>query len=242
MITPKLSPVLALFLALAVSNSAALAVSPFTETFDTDDANWLDGASGTPTYNATGGVGDSGFISYAAPAFNSGAGGFGDPLTILFRGNGSDDASGDAFVGDWLSGGIGEFSVAVRHNNATPLNLFARFDAGFGAGASLANDAGLYSIAPDTWTTITIPIVDSNPPFLSYGAAGPSPVGFTTVFSSIQSLQLGFYLPANTDFDNLRMDIDNVAVAVPEVSSLTLIGLGMGAATMLAVARRRRVN
>ncbi|CAN0453586.1 unnamed protein product, partial [Ectocarpus fasciculatus] len=91
--------------ALVLTASSALAVSTFTETFDTDDSDWLNGISAAPSYQATGGVGNTGFISYSPAAFNSGAGGFSDPLQILFRGNDSDDASGDAFVGDWLTDG-----------------------------------------------------------------------------------------------------------------------------------------
>jgi hypothetical protein len=218
-------------LASALTAGSALAVSTFTETFDTDASNWLDGVSAAPTWNASGGVGDSGHISYLAPFFNSGSGGFGDPLRLMFRGNAADDASGGAFVGDWIADGVLTLSVAVRHNHSSALNLYTRI-AGFGgAGASLANSA-IYTIAPDTWTTITIPITDANPPFVSYGASN-----FEGVFSNVQNLQIGLYLPANTDFAALRMDLDDVAVLVPEPASLGMVGLGLGT---LMLGRRRR--
>lgn len=206
---------------------SALAVTVFTETFDSGAANWLNGASAAPTYFATGGVGDSGYISYTPAPFNSGSGGFGDPLQIMFRANASADASGDAFVGDWLGGGIIYLTFDVIHNYTDPLNAYARIAGTGGAGASIAN---IYTIAPNTWTTITIPITDSNPPFISYGSSN-----FNGVFSNVQNLQFGLYLPANTEFTGLTMGIDNVSV-VPEPGSVALAGLGLG---LLALRRSR---
>lgn len=230
MITNKLSILLGSMLALTASSS--FAIVSFTETFNTDASNWLNGESTAPTYHATGGVEDSGYISYTPADFNSGAGGFGDPLALFFRGNASADASGDAFVGNWLADNVQTFSVAVRHNYSSDLTFYSRI-AGFGgAGASLANDA-LYTIAPNTWTTITIAIEDSNPPFASYGSSS-----FSGVFSNVQNLQLGMYLPANTDFSGLTMGIDNVGVAVPEPSTYALI-TGVAVAGMLLLRRRK---
>ncbi len=219
---------------LAASGSASGAVVTFTETFNTNASNWLNGASAAPTYNATGGIGDSGFISYTS-TFTSGATGSfpgADPLQLLFRGNNAADASGDAFVGNWLSDGVLSLSVAVRHNYTTALDLYVRLDAGSGRAASLAPS---YTIEPNVWTTFTIPITDSNPPFLSYGAGI-----YSNVFNSIQNVQFGLYVPASTTFTNLRMDLDNVTVnTVPEPSAaISLLG-GVG---LLLLHRRRRVN
>ncbi len=233
----QLLPQLVCASALALAAVSASAVTTFTETFDTGTSGWLTGTSAAPSYNASGGVGDSGYISFTS-SFTSGATGpFGaPPLQILFRGNDAANASGDAFVGNWLEGGIQSFSLAIRHNHSEALSLYARFDAGAGRAASLAYDAQ-YRIEPGTWTTLTVAITDGNPPFLSYGAGN-----FSSVFSNIANLQLGLYVLPSTTFTDLRLDIDNVAItAVPEPASLGLFALG-GLATLGAVRRRRRVQ
>ena len=214
-------------LALACLTASASAVTSFTETFNTNASNWLNGASAAPTYSSTGGVSNSGFVSYTSTFSSAATGSFGaSPLQILFRGNSGSSASGGAFTGNWITSGVESITVSVRHNYTTSLNLYARLDAGSGRAASLA-DTSLYAVAPNTWTTISIPIVDTNPPFLSYGAGT-----FSTVFSNIQNVQLGFYLPASTTFTNFEMAVDNIAVTVPEPASFALAALGLGALTL----------
>jgi hypothetical protein len=213
----------------AFASGSAFAVTNYTETFNTGASNWLTGISTAPTYHATGGVGDSGYISFTPADFNSGSGGFGDPLQLMFRANANADASADAFVGNWMGSGVISLTLTVQHNYTESLNLYARFAGTAGAGASLANDI-VFSIAPNTWTTVTIPIVDSNPPFTSYGSSN-----FAGVFTNVQNLQIGLYLPADTDFSGLTMSIDNVTIAVPEPTSAILAMTGLG---LLACRRR----
>jgi len=222
-------PAVALASLLAISSASA--VTSFTETFNTNASGWINGANGAVTYNSNGGVGNSGYISYTSTFTSGASGSFGaPPLALLLRGN-NGAASGSAFAGDWVASGVTSLTVSVMHNYTSDLTLYARLDAGSGRAASLASD-GAYTVAPNTWTTITIPIIDSNPPFLSYGAGT-----FSTVFSNIQNVQLGFYVPANTTFTNFTISADNISLnAVPEPASL-----GLAAAGALGfLARRRR--
>lgn len=224
-------------LAVASATNSAFAVTNYTETFNTNASNWLNVDSTAPTYYSSGGVDGSGYISHTRTFTSLASGPFGaPPLQVMMRGNDAANASGDAFVGNWLADGVESLTVAVRHNYTSTLNLYARLDAGGGAAASLAFDPA-FAIAPNTWTTITIPIVNSNPPFLSYGSAGSVPgAGFNTIFSSMDNLQIGFYLPASTSFTDLTFDLDNVNV--PEPASLGVLALG---AVGLLGRRRRKV-
>ncbi|RYD47225.1 MAG: PEP-CTERM sorting domain-containing protein [Verrucomicrobiaceae bacterium] len=132
-------------------------------------------------------------------------------------------------MGNWITSGVETLTLSVRHNNATKLDFYLRIAASAppGAGASLTTG---FSIAPNTWTDVTIPIVNSTSSFSSYGAGD-----FNTVFAGVQNIQFGFYLPEGT-YTNLTMDIDNVGVTVPEPSA-ALMGC---AALGLAFIRRRR--
>lgn len=208
--------------------TTAGAVTTFTETFDTGANGWLNGASGAPTYESTGGVGNSPYLSYTSTFTSGASGSFGaPPLQLLMRANSANDASGDAFVGNWIADGVQSFTLTLRHNYSSSLDFYVRIAGAGGAGASLATG---YSVPSNTWTTISFPISDGNPPFLSYGASD-----FNGVFTNVQNLQLGLYVPASTTFTDLKMDIDNVGITVPEPSSCVLLGLGS-----LALLRRRR--
>ncbi len=222
---------------LAASVGTASAVSGFTETFNTNASGWLNNASGAPTWNATGGIDNSGYISYLSSPTSGASGPFGaPPLLTLFRGNDAANASGDAFVGNWLASDakVVSLTLSIRHDYTSTLHLYTRLDAGGGAAASLAYNTE-YAIAPNTWTTITIPIVEGNPPFLSYGAGT-----YNSVFSSIQNLQIGLYVPASTTFTNLNVGIDNVKVAVVPEPHEYALGLA-GLIAVIIVARRRRL-
>jgi hypothetical protein len=210
---------LSLALFTATPRATALIV-PFTEDFTSGASNWLNGASAAPTWSATGGVDDGGYLS--APGAIS-AGGFG---TIVFRGNAAADASGDAFVGNWLTGGVSTFSAFVRHDAPVALNFYARLDAGAGRAASSLD----FSVPVGGWFQLNIPITEAS--FQSYGAAGTGTAAFNSVFSGIQNVQIALSTSQDpsTAGQTYNVSLDRVAT-VPEphtLSMLTLAALGFG--------------
>ncbi len=202
--------------------SGALLV-PFTEDFTAGASGWLNGSSAAPTWSATGGVDGGGYISSTATMSSAGFG------AALFRGNASSDASGDAFAGNWLTGGVSVFSAYVRHDALQALDIFARLDAGAGAAASSV----FFNIPANEWFQIALPIVDSPTSFQSYGAAGPA--GFSTVFSTIQNIQ--FFAATNSPAGTYTFSLDKVS-SVPEPGIVGL--LGFGAALLAWHGARRR--
>jgi hypothetical protein len=203
-----------------VSNAFGLASLPFIENFASGNANWATSNSAVfANWLGSGGVDGGGYISANATVTLSDFG------FITFRGNDANNASGDAFVGNWISGGVTSLSAYVRHNAPINLNVYARLDAGSGRAGSGVD----FSLAPNTWTQISIPIADSPSSFQSYGAAGPG--GFTTVFSGIQNVQ--FALSASQDASLsgqvYTLDLDRISV-VPEPGP---IGLAAGAGLLL---------
>ena len=217
-------------LAVLIGDGQAVSVLPFTEGFNNGASNWLNGGSQTPNYASNGGLSNSGYISTSATIDTTGFG------PIIFRGNNSTSASDKAFVGDWLSAGVSEFSAYVWHDAPVALNFYARFDRGQGNAASSNN----HLVAPSTWTLLKIPIVNSLGStwqvFQSYGAAGST--GFSAIFSSINNVQiaLGASQDPSTHGQTYTVGLDRVSI-VPEPGTGILMGI---AAIALAQGRRNR--
>ncbi len=212
-------------LALAGGGTEAFAgVTPFEETFGAGSANWVNGQSAPLDWVTNGSGIDGPYVSTTANFANQLEG---DRVTI-FRGDAALGASGGAFVGDWLTAGLDEFSFFIRHDFQSPLFFFARF-------ASPTNFPGTVGISvtpvmPNTWTEITIEI-DPNSPFII--PEGP-PGTFEATFGNIGNLQIGLEVPAAlAGFPgDVRFDLDSVA-SIPAPGTLAVLALGL-------VRRRRR--
>ncbi|MEM0914612.1 MAG: PEP-CTERM sorting domain-containing protein [Planctomycetota bacterium] len=211
-----------------LATSPALAVTnPFTESFDTDAANWGTNVASTPaTHVATGGAIDNGgYISTVFDFSGTSAG----QTPVLFRGQDELGSSGGAFEGNYIADGVTEYSMYVRHNAPTPLTFFTRF-------ASAVNFPGgtaieFVPVLPNQWTEIVFAIDPSNPEFVSF-----SGTSFGAVFSSIGHVQPGIEVPAALGGANTQItfDLDEVTI-VPEPATLGLAALGG-----LAMLTRRR--
>jgi len=219
------SKILLLAIAFAVAHvlEVRALIVPFTEDFSSGNANWLTGTSSNAPWFSSGGVDGGGYISSTATMTSSGFG------AALFRGNAASDASGDAFVGNWLTGGVTLFTAFIKHDAGFNLDIFARLDAGAGSAASTV----FFSVPTGQWFEISVPIVDSASSFQSYGAAGPT--GFNTVFANIQNVQ--FFASTNSTAGTYNFSLDNVSV-VPEPRTVGLLGLGV-ALLAWRVCRRR---
>jgi hypothetical protein len=210
-------------LMLVCAPSVGALIVPFTEEFSANASGWLTGASQSPTWNATGGADGGAYISTTATMTPTGFG------AALFRGNATSDASGDAFVGNWLSGGVTLFTAFLKHDSPQALDLFVRLDAGAGAAASSV----FFSVPSNQWFQMSVPIVNSPTSFQSFGAAGPS--GFSTVFANIQNVQ--FFASPNSPAGTFRFDLDKVST-VPEPGTIGLVALS--AIVLLSISLRRR--
>ncbi len=215
-----------LALALLGQHSALAVTVPFTEDYSTNDADWKDVANGNVDYFAAGGIGGSGYIS-TVRTFTA------NPTTAqtVFRAHDSFDSSGDAFVGNWQSAGVTEFSHWIRHDAATELSFSTRFATSANSpGANAVSSLGLIA-QPNVWTEIVIPISPA-----AIAPEGPPSV-FDDVFQNLGNLQV---TARPTDDGNLntpiRFDLDRVSI-VPEPTSSALLA---GAALVLAGYRRRR--
>jgi PEP-CTERM motif len=212
----------------AMADSTAATV-PFEESFSVDAANWKNSASTDPTYVATGGSDGSGFIETAF-AFTSSA----STTPVLFRGHDSFDASGDAFVGDWIADGITKLRAKVRHNAPQPLNFFARIASPFSFPGAVAIDFA--PVSPNVWTEVEFDISAASSQFVSFEGTD-----FATVFSDVGNVQFGVDAPEAlvSDTTQYTYQLDQVAI-VPEPASW-LLALGLAGFGCLS-RRIRRVG
>lgn len=213
---------------LTIVSAAAATTVPFTEAFASDAAGWRNGPdTAAADWIGAGGADGGGHIRQPFNFVNSVPGPQGP---VLFRAEDEDNASGGAFIGDWIADGVTALTAWVRHDATVPVNFFVRF-------AGPANFPGATAvsfapIAPGAWTPIAIGIDPFNPQFVSFEGTD-----FNTVFSNIGHVQVGVAVPdALAGVDQIfDFDLDLVTIT-PEPSSAALLALGLLAAAGL---RRR---
>lgn len=214
---------------LTIASTALVAsgsVTPFTETFESGDSNWTDAAFAPAAWHATGSMDNSAYISGSVDLNNAGP--FG--MTVL-RGHGDLNASGGAFVGNYLASGVTTIEFDIRQNSGFDLGLALRV-------ASPANSPALnvnadQLVASGQWVHLSFDLFFGNPLMTIEGP--PTPEFYNAIMSSIGNLQVsaarpdGLTTPLITDFD-----LDNVQIT-PTPGGAALLGLGC-----LGAMRRRR--
>lgn len=218
-----------LVIASAAGIAAAGVTNPYTENFEAGANGWTDIAGGALNEVATGGVDGSAYVN-TAYSFNGSADG---DLAVLFRGNApGQNASGGAFAGDWIAGGVTNLSFDIRHNGPAPLTFFARIATNtFGAPFPAAVAVNFAPVFAGGFTTVSIDINPANPAFVTFEESS-----FETIFSNVGFIQIGVLTPDGfgvnpAEFD---FDLDNVRIVPAPGAFSVLAGLG------LAATRRRR--
>ena len=215
----------ALFALLASVFPASALIVPFTEDFTSSNASWATGNSSVAAgWSPTGGVDDGGFITSSGTVATSGFG------AIVFRGNAATNASGGAFVGNWIGGGVTTFSAYIWHDAPVALNFYARLDAGAGrAGSSID-----FSVPSSNWFQLEVPLVDAPTSFQSYGAGS-----FTSVFTNIQNVQIALSTNQTPGIVGqvVNVGLDRVSV-VPEPSTWALLLFSAGCLVFSVLPRR----
>ena len=213
------------FALLGLSASGALAVTnPFSESFDASSANWSSASAFTSmTHVASGGVANTGYASNAGVSFTGQAAG---AQPILARAQSNFNSSNNEFFGNWITSGVSELSLSVRHNVATPVTFFVRFAPAAGPGA-VAVIPGV--VQPNTWTPISLAITQATP-FIYEGT------NFQVAFSDVSRIQIGVLVDETiaNQAGPFAFGVDGAAIT-PAPGAMGILG-----ALGLLAARRRR--
>jgi hypothetical protein len=216
----KLASTAAALAALCIAGNASALTVPFTEDFTSDVSGWEDAGNAPLTWNAAGGPGGS---SYASTEFSYF--GFSNPFgggPVMFRGSQGDNASGGAFVGDWIAGGVAAVTAWVYQETGVPLTFFVRVATNFNFPGAVINDD--VAVPSGVWTQIAIPIETTVPP------CNEETVPCAQSFATVGNIQFGTNAPsALTGLDeSFVLAIDQVSlVAVPEPGTTALLGAGL---------------
>ena len=204
-----------MFLIMSPYSTGLAAPTVVTEDF-ADNANWLSGSFGSLTLVATGGPDNGSYVSHDAAFRDIGQG-------TIYRGHDDFDASGDAFVGNWIAEQYAELSMFVRHSAPVAVNYFVRL-----AAPSNFPAAGVVSfvpVMPDVWTELGFDVSSDSHQFTTFEGSD-----FDTVFSNVGNLQIAVSVPAGFESDSAQFtfDLDKVSLAsVPEPTSLVLLVGGL---------------
>ena len=215
--------------AVLTAAGSASAISPFTETFPTGDANWRGDTNAVALgYTPTGGVGaeQDGFVSSSFNFVDSTGGGFGGGVQTLFRGEAFNNASNGAFVGNYNN--LDAVSFWVRHDFTEPVNFFIRLSSAINFPS--VNFQAPNAVQPNTWTEIVAPLDASQ--WVLTGTP------FEAVLADIGNFQLGVDRLDQSNLPGLdqeiTFDLDRVTL-VPTPGVAAMLGLAG-----LAACRRRR--
>lgn len=206
--------------------TASASVVPFTEDFESGANNWVAGSFAPLTWNATGALDGSAYVTGTTDLNTAG------PFGIaLLRGQDDQDSSGDAFVGNYLASGITTVSFDIRHNAGIDLDISLRVAGSGNFPAFAVQTGGL--VASGQWTTLTFDLSFANPLVTIEGP--PSQAAFDAVMQQVGNLQVSTFRPDGLITPLLvDVDLDNVTI-VPSPGGMAILGLGL-----LGVARRRR--
>jgi hypothetical protein len=218
----------AALLATSIAAEGRAVVVPFVENFPADAAGWLDSGQLPVDWEASGGPDGSSYVAAELNYFGFEAPFGGGP--VVLRANDSANASGDAFVGDWLAAGVATVRAWVRHDTGEELTYFVRIatPANF-PGAVIDDDEAVPS---GVWTQIEFEIDLATCESESGG-------GCEDILGDVGNLQIGT-LPSEalTLVDmSFTHDLDQVELQAPEPAQAALAAVG---GLLLAAARRRR--
>jgi len=208
MIRTGLKHTIFLSVVLAVlATRASFGVVEYTETFSTNSANWRISDTITPMTWVSGGGPSGPSDAYVSATNISFVGAVTGQLRTVARGHDAYNSSADAFVGNWRTSGVAQFSVSLRHNVGVPVKVGVRFASSMNFPGAVAESPVL--VESGEWVTLVVPIATNNEGFVSFEGSS-----FTNVFANIGNVQVLLYVPDGFagEAGPFTLDVDNPGV------------------------------
>ena len=172
------------------------------------------------------------FVLVGTAAGQQAAGGAGGTSAVLFRAHDEFNASGNAFVGNWVAAGVNQLYAYVRHNAPEPLTFFARIATPFNFPGAQAVQSS--AVPSNVWTPLTFLVDPTNPQWVTFEGSN-----YNTILSNVGHLQFGIEIPPSLALDatSYEIGLDQVSLrVVPEPAGASLLW-GV-AVTMVAIRRK----
>lgn len=213
-----------------IGTTAQADVIIFQENFDASASNWKSDSAGTnATWVNSGGADGGGYISRSFTPSGSGS------SVVVLRAQENFNSSNGGFVRDWVAAGVDHFSIALKTDSATPLNLTIRFAASPFPGA-ITQEFAL--AASNSWTTVSIPIIDSTAVFQGYEGAS-----FNDVFENMARIQISIANAGTLPTTPFTLSVDSATIsAVPEPASMAVLGGAIGGAALVKWRARKKAK
>ncbi|HMO85002.1 MAG TPA: hypothetical protein PKC18_08810 [Lacipirellulaceae bacterium] len=226
---------------LATAAATVGAAPPFLQDFNDGVSAWrFNATTNNPPLiaMASGGPDGGAFIRNELAALQGSA--QASTTILLFRAHKTFAGIDSSYAGDWITAGVKQVSVWVRHDAPEPLEFIARFAPEFNFPGAFYAASTL--VEGGSWTQVFFNVTPNSPQNVTHEGGTYEQIfqGFAPDFNGVSNMQFGVYIPPSlVGTGPYTFDLDKVQVSLTPEPGSAVLAL-VGAAVLGSLARRRR--